>query len=123
MESNELARNESPTNQTKPQHDIGIMVGDVFIFLVIELDFIHKLIQLIRGHASLWYLSSATVVQLMLVMAAITYRSIWRMLRLTGSSAVDTEKLLGKIGYLVMCLLFALMFYTKYAADAANAIQ
>jgi hypothetical protein len=123
MENNQLATEDSPPDRIKPQRDLGIVVGDAFIFLVIELDFIHKLVQLIRGHAPLWYLSSAAVVQLALVMAAITYRRIWRMLRSTGPSALNTEKLLGRVGYMVMCLLFALMFYSKYAADAAKAIQ
>jgi len=47
----------------------------------------------------------------MLVMAVVTYRRIWRTLRSTGSFNIDSEKLLGRIEYLVMCLLFALMFY------------
>jgi hypothetical protein len=80
--------------------------------LVIEFELILKLVQLIRGHAPLWHVSSAAaVMQLMLVMAAITYWRIWRMLGSAGSSAVDTEKLLAKIGYMVMCLLFVLMLY------------
>ena len=127
MESEELARNVS-SGQTKQQRDSRDMASvhmvlNAFIFLVIELDFSYKLVNLIRSHAPLWYVTSAAVVQLSLMMAAITYRRIWRILGSTRHSAADTEKLLEKIGYLVMCLLFTLMSYSNFAADAARAKQ
>lgn len=93
----------------------------IFSLPVIELDFGDKLIHLIRAHAPLWYVSSAVVIQLMLVAAAITYWKIWRMLKSTEFSAADTNSLLAKIGYMVMCLLFALMFYSHYAVLVAKA--
>jgi sorbitol-specific phosphotransferase system component IIC len=90
----------------------------------IEYDFILKLIDLIRGHAPLWHFSlAAAVFQLCLVMAAIGYRRIWRILRSTGPSAIDTEMLLGKVGYVVMCLLLALMTYSKFGEEAAKAAR
>ena len=93
----------------------------IFSLAVIELDFGLKLIRLVRSHAPLWYVSSAVVIQLMLVAAAITYWKIWRMLKSTEFSAADTNSLLAKIGYMVMCLLFALMFYSHYAVLVAKA--
>lgn len=93
----------------------------IFSLAVIELDFGLKLIHLVRSHAPLWYVSSAAVIQLMLVMAAITYRKIWRMLKSSEFSGADMNSLLAKIGYMVMCVLFALMFYSHYAILAAKA--
>ena len=95
----------------------------IFSLAVIELDFSFKLIHLIRTNAPLWYVSSGLVIQLMLVTAAFTYRRIWLILRSSELSAVDRESLLAKIGYMVMGLLFALMFYSHYAILAAKAPQ
>ena len=124
MGNNESVLKRSATDQGKRDFNTVYAVVTAFLLLPIEYDFILKLIDLIRGHAPLWYVSSAVVIQLGLVMAAITYRGIWRMLRSTGpSSTLDTEKLLGKIGYMVMCLLFALMTYPDFAAHAAKVIR
>ena len=88
----------------------------IFMLAVIELDFGSKLSYLISAHAPLAYIPSALVMQLILVMAGITYRRIWRTLRSTDSFAIDKQKLLARIGYVVMCLFFALMSYSNYAA-------
>ena len=109
--------------QTKQDSNTVMMVVCAMFLGVVEMNFTLPLVRLIRGHASLGYVFPAVLFQLALVMAAITYRRIWRILRSTGSSAVDAEKLLGEIGYMVMCLLFALMFHSDFAAEAAKVIQ
>jgi hypothetical protein len=128
MDSNELARNEPSSGQTKQQRDKSdiasvFIVLNAFICFGIEFIFVLDLVRLIRHHAPLRYVSSAIFIQLCLGMAAITYRGIWRMLRSSGSSALDTQKLLGKVGYMVLCLLFALMCYSDFVGDATKAIQ
>jgi hypothetical protein len=111
MES-KLSKWEEPKEQ---DFNTGSMVSNGFLFLVIELELIFNLVHSIRGQASPWHVAgsvaSAATFQVMLVMAVVTYRRIWRTLRSTGSFNIDSEKLLGRIEYLVMCLLFALMFY------------
>ena len=111
-----------PAQKEQDSHTVMMVLCAMFL-AVVEMYFILPLVRLIRGHASLRYVFPAVLFQLALVMAAITYRRIWRILRSTGSSAVDAEKLLGEIGYMVMCLLFALMFHSDFAAEAAKVIQ
>jgi hypothetical protein len=113
----------TPSKDTASSEVPYQLILPIFLLAAIEFDFVLNLIHLIRTHAPLWYVSTAVVIQLGLGIAAITYRRIWRMLRSTGSPAVDTDRLLAKIGYMVMCLLFALMFYSHYAALAARAPQ
>jgi hypothetical protein len=97
------------------------LIMPIFLFAAIEVEFVMQLVHLIRSHAQLWYVSSAAIVQLTLVMAAVTYRKIWRILRSTESSTLGMNSILARIGYMVMCLLLALMFYSHYAALAAKA--
>lgn len=105
----------------------SLAVGQVFIngfaLLVIELDFVLKLIRLIQGHASLGYVLNAAVIQLCLTMAAVSYWRIWRGLPSDAGASFDRERVLSRVGNLVWCLLFALMFYPHYVELAAKVSQ
>jgi hypothetical protein len=121
MGRNELASNESSSEQNKLRRTIGTMALSAFFFVAIEFEFVRSLIHLIDAHAKSNYIWPALAFQIFLVASLMRYLRFWQRLGEMHASAQEKEKIATDFSSSVFFLLLSLFVFSSVSFFFANA--
>lgn len=115
MESNTVTRQNSESDAPE-----GQIVISILLVAAIECDFVFKLIHVLNAHALMRYIGDVCLFQFGVVMFGVAYWRCWKKLIASGVGTREINDILGRISYIVMCLLFSLMAYSSFTAFGAQ---
>lgn len=123
MEIDIISREESTSAQVKRPADSAIMGGIVaFSFLVIEADFIRRLVLLFLAHAHSYYVLNAIAFQTCMVVAFGYWRRLRKPLALQNEPKL-LDQFAHNVSVMVMMLLLSMMQFVSFVTAFDRAIH